>query len=751
MSTFMRRLLPAWLAAVVLLIPSAARAQFDTATVLGNVMDEQGAAVPGASVTLTNVATGIVATAISESTGAYQFLNVRVGTYRIEAELQGFSKAVVPTVTVTVNARQRVDLTMKVGGIGETVQVTGARMLESESSDRGQVIAHEQIVNLPLNGRAYADLALLSPGVRQSSISSSRDASFNVNGMRSSLNNFILDGVDNNSYGTSNQGFSNQVVQVSPDAVEEFKVQTNNFSAEFGRAGGAVINATFRSGTNDFHGTVWEFNRNTSLNATGFFKPTSGVKPELSRNQYGGVFGGPIVRNRSFFFVNYEGFRQTSSTVTFASIPTMAQRQGQLGRPIVNPLTGAVYADGVIPASAITPFARSVLAGLPEPTRPGTSNNFDSLPERTDDNDKVDVKVDQQFGSQTSAFVRFSHRKVNNFEPPPIPGETSSPSNAFVEVLNQQLALGVTRTLSSRSLLEVRFGAVAHQGRQDRARHRQPEHVRALRHHRAADRGGVRGRPHAAVGDRLDGVGTAEQQSRSSRIRSSVDWRINYSTIAGTHTLKTGYEYQRIGTAVDDVHPKYGSDTYAGQFSRPAGAAADPATYNLADFMFGARNQYDLVNPFVFHLRQRMHFAYLQDDWRVNPALTLNLGLRYEIRDAAVGGRQLPDQLRSGDQHPRPGARRLGLRSRARQRRHQQPRAAHRGRLQPEREDRRPRRLRHRATSSSIGWAARTCCRSTDRTSCRSPSSSSRRRGFAPATRRRRPAFGRPRPAIPKA
>ncbi len=234
-------------------------------------------------------------------------------------------------MTVTVNARQRVDLTMKVGGIGETIEVTGARMLESESSDRGQVIGREQIVNLPLNGRAYADLALLSPGVRQSSISSSRDASFNVNGMRSSLNNFILDGVDNNSYGTSNQGFSNQVVQVSPDAVEEFKVQTNNFSAEFGRAGGAVINATFRSGTNAFHGTVWEFNRNTSLNATGFFKPSSGVKPKLSRNQYGGVFGGPIVRNRAFFFVNYEGFRQTSSTVTFASIPTMAQRQGHHG------------------------------------------------------------------------------------------------------------------------------------------------------------------------------------------------------------------------------------------------------------------------------------------------------------------------------------------------------------------------------------------------------------------------------------
>ena len=275
---------------------------------------------------------------------------MRIGTYSVRAELQGFSAAIAENVAVTVNARQRVDLTMKVGDIGETVVVTGAaRLLESESSDRGQVIGREQIVNLPLNGRAYADLALLSPGVRKSSISESRDGSFNVNGLRSSLNNFILDGVDNNSYGTSNQGFSNQVVQVSPDAVEEFKVQTNNFSAEFGRAGGAVINATFRSGTNQFRGTAWEFNRNTSLNATGFFKPSSGVKPTLSRNQFGGVFGGPIVKDRAFFFANYEGFRQVQRTVTFASIPTMAQRQGVMGKPVRNPLTGEVYADGIVP------------------------------------------------------------------------------------------------------------------------------------------------------------------------------------------------------------------------------------------------------------------------------------------------------------------------------------------------------------------------------------------------------------------
>jgi hypothetical protein len=347
---------------VLLLAPLPALAQFDSATVLGRITDQSGAAVPGATVTLTNQATGITATTVTTASGEYQFLNVRIGTYRLEAELSGFATGVAPVVTVTVNARQRVDLSLQVGGVGEQIEVVGAtKLLETDSSDRGQVISREQIVNLPLNGRSYADLALLSPGVRTSSISSSRDASFNVNGMRSALNNFILDGVDNNSYGTSNQGFSNQVVQVSPDAVEEFKVQTNNFSAEYGRAGGAVVNATFRSGTNQFRGTAWEFFRDTALNATGFFKPSSGQKPTLNRNQFGGVFGGPIAKDRAFFFVNYEGFRQVQRTLTFSSVPTMAQRQGIMGKPILNPLTGEVYADGVIPAAAITSFARKVL------------------------------------------------------------------------------------------------------------------------------------------------------------------------------------------------------------------------------------------------------------------------------------------------------------------------------------------------------------------------------------------------------
>lgn len=630
MSGYLIRVL--WsLLVLVYLVPASASAQFDTASVLGIITDQSGGAMPGVTVTLVNPATGLTVETVTDERGQYQFLNVRIGTYSLRASLEGFQTAVADDFVVTVNARQRVDMSLSVGGIGETVQVVGAaRLLESESSDRGTVISREQIVNLPLNGRAYADLALLSPGVRRSSISNSRDASFNVNGLRSALNNFVLDGVDNNSYGTSNQGFSNQVVQVSPDAVEEFKVQTNNFSAEFGRAGGAVINATFRSGTNRFRGALWEFNRNTKLNATGFFKPTSGVKPEMNRNQFGGVFGGPIIRDRAFFFFNYEGFREISKNLTFASIPTEAQRQGNLGVPVRNPITGELYADGVIPASAITDFARQVLAGLPAPTRGGNSNNFDSLPRRQDYNDKFDIKLDQRFRAGTTAFFRFSHRDVDNFEPPPIPGETSSPSNAFVEVLNQQLAGGLTQTVSSNSLLELRVGINRTKAGKTALGTGSPNML---------ERFGITGLPTDTVfaggltQQSVNGWTAWGRQNSNPQYQDPfvIDARVNYSRIAGQHTLKSGYEYQMINTEVDDVNPKYGADTYSGQFSRPATAGSNPALYNLADFMFGARSAYSLVNPFVFDLRQRMHFAYVQDDWKVTPNLTVNLGLRYEF------------------------------------------------------------------------------------------------------------------------
>ncbi|MEO5898018.1 MAG: TonB-dependent receptor [Vicinamibacterales bacterium] len=615
----------------VLLLPVTAAAQFDTATVLGTVRDSTGGVVPGVSVKLKNVSTGITSDAVTDGEGNYQFGNVRIGTYTVRAELQGFAAAEATDVIVTVGARQRVELVLKVGEIGQTITVEGAsKLLETDSSDRGQVITKEQIVNLPLNGRNYADLALLSPGVRKSSISDSRDASFNVHGLRSALNSFILDGVDNNSYGTSNQGFSNQVVQVSPDAVEEFKVQTNNFSAEYGRTGGAVINASLRSGTNRFSGTGWEFYRDTALNAVGFFRPSSGIKPQLNRNQFGGVLGGPIVRGRTFFFGDYEGFRQVSKQFVASTLPTLAQRQGIMGKAIVNPLTGELYADGVIPPSAITSFAQKVLAGLPAPTKPGISNNFDTLPRREDVNNKFDVKVDHQFGSSLSGFARVSHRKLDNFEPPQIPGETGSPANAFVHVLNQQLATGLTYVVNTSALLELRLGISRTEAGKE------PPGVGGPGMLELYGIPGLPTDPRFAGGlteQNVSGFTSWGRQNSNPQFQNPfvINPKINFSVVRGRQSFKTGYEFQTITTEIDDFNPKYGRDTYDGQFSRPTTAAADPATYNLADFLFGARRTYALTNPFLAHLRQQMHFGYVQDDFRVTQKLTLNLGMRYEL------------------------------------------------------------------------------------------------------------------------
>jgi hypothetical protein len=320
--------------------------QFETAVVLGTVRDPSGQVVPGAGVTLVNLETGIRSETTTGETGDYQFLNVRIGRYRVSAEKAGFSVAVADDVSVTVNARQRVDLTLQVGQVTETVQVTeGVVTVESDSTDRGQIIHRKQIVELPLNGRNYADLALLTTGVRRSDYAFAnppREGSFNVNGQRSIFNNFLLDGVDNNAYGTSNQGFSNQVVQMAPDAVAEFRVVTGLPSAEYGRSSGAVINATMKSGTNEIHGSAWEYLRNTKLNAAGFFKPATG-KPVFQRNQFGFTLGGPIARNRAFYFADWEGFRERQKFTVFASLPTADDRLGMFAVAVRNPLTGEVF------------------------------------------------------------------------------------------------------------------------------------------------------------------------------------------------------------------------------------------------------------------------------------------------------------------------------------------------------------------------------------------------------------------------
>ncbi|HEY3132433.1 MAG TPA: TonB-dependent receptor [Acidobacteriota bacterium] len=609
-------------------------AQFDTATVLGTVSDSSGAVIPGVTVHLKNLQTGITSTTLSDDNGNYQFLNVKIGIYSVSAELTGFSHAVAENVTVTVGARQRLDLILRVGTVSENIMVSGAaKLLESDSSDRGQIINQKQIVELPLNGRNYSDLALLTTGVRRSAYAFAnppRERSFNVSGQRSIFNNFLMDGVDNNAYGTSNQGFSNQVVQLTPDAVAEFKVVTGQMSAEYGRSSGAVINASMKSGTNDFHGSAWEFLRNTSLNAVGFFKPATG-KPVFQRNQFGLTLGGPIVRNRAFFFSDYEGFRERQKFPEFSSLPTATDRLGIFSVPVRNPLTGEVFpANSAIPTEKITPFARQVLADLPLPNAgAGRGNNFVNLRRDKNNNDKLDLKLDGQITDRSTAFMRLSHRKSNTLQAPTIPGQSGGGGNGFIRALNQQLVTAYTYAPAPQSLLEARFGFSRTRAGKEPPGLGGPSMLKLY---------GIPGLPE---NPRVTGGLTPQEVggfSAFGRQATNPQWqhpdvynpKANYSRIIGRHSLKVGYEYQRIRTEIQDVNPLYGRDLYNGQFSRVAGSAPDPTTYNFADFLFGARSEYQLVNFYIARNRQVMHFTYLQDDWKVNSKLTLNLGVRYE-------------------------------------------------------------------------------------------------------------------------
>jgi len=417
---------------VCLLSATLLFAQFETAEVLGTVRDPSGAVIARAAATLTNQATGVQSKVVTAENGDFDFFNVQVGRYSLTVEHAGFSKVTTNDVTVDVGARQRVDVSMKVGAVTESVEVTSAASaLETDSSDRGQVVSTAAVTELPLNGRNYADLALLDANAVKSPLADSfsatgtpREGAFNVNGMRSTYNNFLLDGLDNNAYGTSNQGYSAQLVQLSPDALAEFKIITGNYSAEYGRVGGAVVNAVMKSGTNELHGSAYEYLRNTDLDAIGFtFSPAVFQKPTLQRNQFGFTAGGPIIKNKLFYFADYEGFRQLQRYLNFDSIPDMNDRNG-----------------------------------LPAPNGPGRSNNDEALLLIRDYGDKFDAKIDGQINDRMTAFIRFSQRKDLQYYAPDLTGPSGGDGNGYIHVIDQNASLGYTWTITPTSLFDARLG-----------------------------------------------------------------------------------------------------------------------------------------------------------------------------------------------------------------------------------------------------------------------------------------------------
>jgi Carboxypeptidase regulatory-like domain/TonB dependent receptor/TonB-dependent Receptor Plug Domain len=633
-------------------------AQYDNGSLVGTIRDKSGAAVVGAVVTITNNATAAATKVTSNDGGDYEVPSLRVGVYSISASSQGFTNAVANNITVSVGGRQRIDLTLNVGATQTVVEVSDvALQLETETSERGQTITNYQSAAFPLVTRNYSDLLGLIPGSRQaptaattSSINSLvRAGSYNVNGQRSMFNNFLLDGLDNNAYGESNQGFDNQIIAVPPDSVAQFQVVTDNESAEYGRSSGATINVASQSGTNRFHATIYEFIRNTDLNAAGFFKPltvsNTGAtvpfrKPVFNRNQYGVNFGGPIIKDKLFFFLDYEGFRQVLKPLSVLTLPTQNELNGILVVPVKNATTGVVYpANTPIAAGAINPLSRQIISyfkqisGLPVSGLSSTglaSNDYAIQVPFNDNADKGDLRFDYQINPKSSAFLRISDRKENGVNFPSIPIPLDGQTNGNIRVLDQQIALGYTYLFGANKVIDARLGL-------DRTKAGKFNlSIGNTAFSTPGQPGFIPGLPsNPVVAGGLPSIGITGftgfgRQSTNPQWQNPalLDPKVNFTWVRGKHSMKFGYEYERVWMAVNDNNPLYGSYTYGGGYSNAGGSTVSDTYW--ADFLFGTTNAYSLANYYVAHLTQNMHNLYAQDDWHVRPNLTLNLGLRWE-------------------------------------------------------------------------------------------------------------------------
>jgi hypothetical protein len=646
------------LALVFVFTGSVAHAQYEDGSLVGTIHDSTGAVIPGAQVSATNTGTGTVSKATSNGAGDYEFPSLRVGIYTVKAEASGFSSAVAEQINLTVAGRVRIDLSLKAGGTESTVEVTGVALaLETESSERGQNISNYQTEALPLVSRNYSDLLGLVTGSRQAPTAATttaatslvRAGSYNVNGQRSMFNNYLLDGMDNNAYGESNQGFDNQIIAPPPDSVAQFEVVTNNESAQYGRSSGATVNVASASGTNGFHTTLYEFVRNTDLNAAGYFKPTVGTtafqKPVFNRNQFGANFGGPILKDKLFFFVDYEGFRQTLKPLVVLTMPTQDEIKGILAVDVQDPLSpGTYYKAGtsILTSPDISPISKQILGffgqlqGLPTAGSATTglaANDYATEAPFTDNSDKGSLRLDYQQSANSSWFLRINDRKETGINYPTLPLPLDGQTNGRAKILDQQVAAGYTHLFGSNKVLDAR---VALSGT------RAGKYSLSIGDHAITfpglptDPTVAGGLPSTSVSGSFTSFG---RQSTNPQWQnpSLLDPKVNFSWVKGHHSLKFGYEFEHVWMEVQDSNPLFGSFSYGGGFSEcPASAGSDCANTKAAsdtywaDFLFGTTSNYALATYFKAHLLQTMHNFYAQDDWKATSKLTLNLGVRWE-------------------------------------------------------------------------------------------------------------------------
>jgi Carboxypeptidase regulatory-like domain len=651
----------ATVAVILLSAPWGMHAQVSTGTISLEVQDSSGAFIPGGTVTLTHVGSGQVRTGLTAANGAFRAPFMPVGEYSIRVEVPGFKSNTTTGLILQVDQNATITITVEPGEVRELVQVTAATpLLEANTSSIGQVVENKKIVDLPLNGRNPFALGILA-GNTTPIFGLGTNLTFVGGGGRAESNEIMIDGAENNTTQNGNNiGRAGAAYTPSVDAVQEFKVQTNNFSSEFGYSAGTVMNVTMKSGSNSFHGTLFEFLRNNDLDANNFFSNKVGLpRAKFRQNQFGGAGGGPILPNRTFFFIDYEGTRQrTAATDAISDVPPASFRTGDFsafGSAIYDPrarqigpagtVVSTPFPGNIIPASQINPTAAAVMGLVPLPnygSPSAQSQNFDLQIPHRQNWDKWDTRIDHRVNSKNNLFGRFSFG--NQVSPSPGRfGASNFLSGGSVQLqFSRQAVLNDTHLFTPNIVNEFRFGYTRYNGsavaigaaagadfanKVGLAMFQAP--VLTITGLTFPYSGGSQG---AAEFSSIGGTGGSTPS-----FENRFQWADNLNITHGAHTFKMGADLRRF--RIDALRAQGGSFIFGSTFTASSDKSGSGAPF--ADFLLGYPTG---LSPGVNMLdwgREREIYSgtYFQDDWKISRKLTLNLGLRYDLFTQPVDAR----------------------------------------------------------------------------------------------------------------
>ncbi len=613
-----------------------------TTGVVGTVTDQSGAVIPKTRVTVTNVGTGISATVVTGPSGEYSVPNLPVGTYNISAEHSGFARAEKQNIKLDVAVTPQVSFVLTVGKEVQVVNVGGAApVLQTSGAQVGAIIRNTSIVNLPLNGRSFTQLTLLVPGTAQAMSDTvagryslrPSGLSFAANGTRSTNNDYYLDGVS-----IKEIQHDSPVLSPSIDALQEFRVQTSNYDSEMGGEGGAYVNMVTKSGTNQFHGGAYEFLRNDKLDGRNFFSPT---RPPFRRNDFGGDIGGPVIKNKSFFFGSYEGIRVRKGITQTGIVPTQAQRSGDFssllnqGIQIIDPLTGQSFTGNMIPTTSMSSVATQVLQKyVPLPNVPNSALNWISNGSEAINSDQGIGRWDYKLADNDSLFARYAIEEIEAVPPPFFPTDGATRSSRGMDSV-----LGWTHTFGGTMVNDVRFSFNEHRHTEAVARAFKEDVVKELGINGLCEAPACWGIPSFNISGLSSfgehGIGIQTVSGPRAWINQFFNLDEKFLWTKGTHTMKFGAQYiRRRDTFPEAIYPR-GIFSFDGRFTSPTGSPN--ANTAFADYLLGLpRISVASIDIFDPNMRTNEVHPWFQDDWRVTRNLTLNLGMRYDFFSVPV-------------------------------------------------------------------------------------------------------------------